>query len=47
MDLRMLAYFLGRERGLDQITELARDADLSVRSATPIRKRTLIEFVAD
>lgn len=47
MDLRMLAYFLGRERGLDRITDLGRDAGLALSSVTPIRARTLIEFVPD
>jgi 2,7-dihydroxy-5-methyl-1-naphthoate 7-O-methyltransferase len=47
MDLRMLAYFLGRERGLDRITDLGRDAGLTVKSVTSIRARTLIEFVPD
>ena len=45
MDLRMLAYFLGRERSVDGITDLGRDAGLALRSVTPIRTRTLIEFV--
>jgi 2,7-dihydroxy-5-methyl-1-naphthoate 7-O-methyltransferase len=47
MDLRMLAYFLGRERTLDGLTDLGRQAGLTVKSVTPIRTRTLIEFVPD
>ena len=40
MDLRMLAYFLGRERGLDRLADLAREAGLAgdprhVRVAVP------------
>jgi hypothetical protein len=45
MDLRMLAYFLGRERSLDRIIDLARDAGLAFSTVTPVLKRSLIEFV--
>ncbi|WP_223281358.1 methyltransferase [Streptomyces antnestii] len=44
MDVRMLAYFLGRERGLDRLTELAHDAGLVLGTVTPAGPRTVIEF---
>lgn len=47
MDLRMLAYVLGRERSLDELTELARDAGLKLGTVTPARLRSIIEFLPD
>ena len=45
MDLRMLAYFLGRERSLDELTELAREAGLTLGTVTPARLRSIIELL--
>ncbi len=45
MDLRMLAYFLGRERSLERIMDLARDAGLAFSAVAPVLNRSLIEFV--
>ena len=47
MDLRMLTYFLGRERSLDSITDLAREAGLALGTVTRARIRSVIEFVPD
>ncbi len=43
-DLRMLCYFRGRERTLDQLGELAKSAGLQVSSVTPARSRSIIEL---
>jgi hypothetical protein len=43
-DLRMLCYFRGRERTLDQIGELAKSAGLQVSSVTPAGSRAVIEL---
>ena len=45
MDLRMLAYVLGRERSLDRLSELADDAGLALGTVTSARARTIIEFL--
>jgi 2,7-dihydroxy-5-methyl-1-naphthoate 7-O-methyltransferase len=45
MDLRMLAYFLGRERNLGRLTELAREAGLALGTVTPARPRSIIELL--
>ncbi|MDQ6920646.1 MAG: hypothetical protein M3170_03490 [Candidatus Dormibacteraeota bacterium] len=37
MDLRMLAYFLGRERSLDRLTDFAHEAGLALGTVTPAR----------
>jgi len=47
MDLRMLAYCLGRERSLDSLTELARDADLALGLVTHAGSRSIIELLPD
>jgi 2,7-dihydroxy-5-methyl-1-naphthoate 7-O-methyltransferase len=47
MDLRMLAYFLGRERSLDRLTELAREAGLALGTVTPARLRSIVELLPD
>ena len=47
MDLRMLAYFLGRERSLDRLTDLAHDAGLALGTVTPARLRSIIELLPD
>ncbi|HEY6470805.1 MAG TPA: hypothetical protein VI434_13680 [Candidatus Dormibacteraeota bacterium] len=41
----MLAYFPGRKRSLDRIIEIARDAAFPFRTVTPVRDRSLVEFV--
>jgi 2,7-dihydroxy-5-methyl-1-naphthoate 7-O-methyltransferase len=47
MDLRMLAYVLGRERNLDQLTELALEVGLALGTVTPVsRYRSIIELRA-
>jgi 2,7-dihydroxy-5-methyl-1-naphthoate 7-O-methyltransferase len=45
MDLRMLAYFLGRERSLDRLTDLAHEAGLALGTVTPIRLRSIVELL--
>ncbi|WP_216204728.1 methyltransferase [Amycolatopsis aidingensis] len=46
MDLRMLAYCNGRERSLDQLTELADAAGLRIGSVTPVTgRRSLVELL--
>ena len=47
MDLRMLAYFLGRERSLGSLAGLARLAGLAPGTVTPARHRSIIEFLPD
>lgn len=48
MDLRMLAYVLGRERSLDQLTELAHEAGLAPGTVTLVsRDRSIIELWPD
>ncbi len=44
MDIRMLAYFLGRQRNLEQLSALAADARLTVASITPTVHRSVIEL---
>src|SRR4051794_3267742 len=44
MDLRMLTYFLGRERGLEQLIDLAAEAGLALDSVTPVRLRSIVEL---
>lgn len=44
MDLRMLAYVLGRERTLDALTALGREAGLARGAVTRVRRRSIIEF---
>jgi 2,7-dihydroxy-5-methyl-1-naphthoate 7-O-methyltransferase len=45
MDLRMLAYSLGRERSIDDLTELAHDAGLTVGTVGRARRRAIIELL--
>jgi hypothetical protein len=40
----MLAYFLGRQRNLEQLSALAADARLTVASITPTVHRSVIEL---
>jgi SAM-dependent methyltransferase len=47
MELRMLAYFLGRERSLDRLTALAREAGLTLGTVTPTRLRSIVELLPD
>jgi SAM-dependent methyltransferase len=47
MDLRMLAYFLGRERSLDEVAGLARDAGLALGTVTHARPRSIVELLPD
>ncbi|GAA0987403.1 methyltransferase [Acrocarpospora macrocephala] len=47
MDLRMLAYVLGRERSLDRLTALAHEAGLALGTVTPSRFRSIIEFLPE
>ena len=44
MDLRMLAYFGGRERGVAEIGELAADAGLRPRAVHPSGDLSVLEF---
>ncbi|HEY1687511.1 MAG TPA: methyltransferase [Solirubrobacteraceae bacterium] len=43
-DLRMLAYFRGRERSYEQLSELARAAGLQVSSVQPAGSRSIVEL---
>jgi SAM-dependent methyltransferase len=45
MDLRMLAYVLGRERSLDRLTDLAREAGLALGTVTHARLRSIVELL--
>lgn len=45
MDLRMLAYCGGRERSLEDLTDLARAAGLSRGTVTSAQRRSIVEFV--
>jgi 2,7-dihydroxy-5-methyl-1-naphthoate 7-O-methyltransferase len=47
MDLRMLAYFLGRERSLDRLTDLAHEAGLTLGTITPAGLRSIVELLPD
>jgi hypothetical protein len=47
MDLRMLAYSLGRERSLDRLTDLAHQAGLALGPVTTARPRSIIELLPD
>lgn len=47
MDLRMLAYVLGRERSLDRLTDLAHEAGLTLGMVTSASSRSIIEFLPD
>jgi len=47
MDLRMLAYFLGRERSFDRLIDLAREAGLVPGTVTRARPRSIIELLPD
>jgi 2,7-dihydroxy-5-methyl-1-naphthoate 7-O-methyltransferase len=44
MDLRMLAYVLGRERTLDGLTALAREAGLARGTVSRVGLRSIVEF---
>lgn len=44
MDLRMLAYFGGRERGVAEIATLAGDAGLSVTAVHPAGDLSIVEL---
>lgn len=46
MDLRLLAYFGGRERGVTELTPLAADAGLQVEAVHPAHDLAIIELVA-
>jgi hypothetical protein len=45
MDLRMFAYCGGRERSLDRLTDLAREAGLAFGTVTSARHRSIVEFL--
>jgi SAM-dependent methyltransferase len=45
MDLRMLAYFLGRERSLERLTDLAHEAGLALGTVTAARLRSIVELL--
>lgn len=47
MDLRMLAYCLGRERSIDDLTELAHGVGLTVGTLGVARRRAIIELLPD
>jgi 2,7-dihydroxy-5-methyl-1-naphthoate 7-O-methyltransferase len=47
MDLRMFAYCGGRERSLDRLTDLAREAGLAFGTVTSARHRSIVEFLPD
>jgi len=44
MDLRVLAYFGGRERGVIEIGELAADAGLRLRAVHPSGDLSVLEL---
>ncbi len=44
MDLRMMTYFLGRERSVVAFEALAAQAGLSLETTTPAASRTILEF---
>jgi hypothetical protein len=46
MDLRVLAYFGGRERGVAELTALAADSDLHVAAVHPADDLSIIELTA-
>jgi len=46
MDLRVLAYFGGRERGVHEICELAADAGLRLRAVHPAGDLSIVELSA-
>lgn len=46
MDLRLLAYFGGRARGIDEITALAADAKLRVVGVHPAGELSIVELAA-
>jgi hypothetical protein len=46
MDLRMLAYFAGKERGVAELGALAEDADLSVAGVHPAGTLSIVELSA-
>jgi SAM-dependent methyltransferase len=46
MDLRMLAYFLGRERSLDRLTDLAHEAGLALGTVTRTGRRSIVELLS-
>jgi SAM-dependent methyltransferase len=45
MDLRMLTYFLGQERSLDELTNLANQAGLALGTITLAPPRSIIELL--
>ncbi|MEO7261238.1 MAG: methyltransferase [Jatrophihabitantaceae bacterium] len=45
MDLRMLAYYGGKERGLAELRGLAGEAGLAVRGVSPIRQGSFISII--
>jgi hypothetical protein len=47
MDLRVLVYFGGRERGIDELTSLAPRAGLAVTSVHPVGELSILELRAD
>jgi 2,7-dihydroxy-5-methyl-1-naphthoate 7-O-methyltransferase len=47
MDLRMFAYCGGRERSLDRLTDLAREAGLDLGTVISARHRSIVEFLPD
>jgi 2,7-dihydroxy-5-methyl-1-naphthoate 7-O-methyltransferase len=47
MGLRMFAYCGGRERSLDRLTDLAREAGLAFGTVTSARRRSVVEFLPD
>lgn len=46
MDLRMLLYFGGRERNLSELSDIALEAGLTVRSIIPAGQRSIIELLS-
>ena len=46
MDLRMLAWFGGRERGIAELTALAADSGLGVAAVHPAGTLSIIELTA-
>jgi 2,7-dihydroxy-5-methyl-1-naphthoate 7-O-methyltransferase len=47
MDPRMLAYFLGGERSVDRLTDLAHEAGLAPGTVTPARLSCIVELLPD
>jgi hypothetical protein len=47
LNLRMFAYCGGRERSLNKLTDLAREAGLAFDTVTSAPPRSIVEFLPD